>query len=57
MFPNLGWQDVPIRSMLEKELGIPVYVENDANAAALFRSFGMADGVLECTLRALRPRC
>ena len=33
--PNLGWKDVPLRELLEKELGIPVYVENDANAAAL----------------------
>ena len=33
--PNLGWSDVPIKNILEKELGVPVYVENDANAAAL----------------------
>jgi predicted NBD/HSP70 family sugar kinase len=33
--PNLGWSDVPIRSILERELEIPVFVENDANAAAL----------------------
>lgn len=33
--PNLGWHDVPIRAILEKELRVPVYVENDANAAAL----------------------
>jgi predicted NBD/HSP70 family sugar kinase len=33
--PNLGWRDVPIRTILEKELGVPVHVENDANAAAL----------------------
>jgi predicted NBD/HSP70 family sugar kinase len=33
--PNLGWSDVPVRSILEKELGLPVHVENDANAAAL----------------------
>ena len=33
--PNLGWRDVPIRSILERELDIPVFVENDANAAAL----------------------
>ncbi len=32
--PNLGWTDLPIKSILEKELGLPVYVENDANAAA-----------------------
>lgn len=33
--PNLGWRDVPIRSILEAELGVTVHVENDANAAAL----------------------
>jgi predicted NBD/HSP70 family sugar kinase len=33
--PNLGWRDVPIRTILEKELDVPVHVENDANAAAL----------------------
>ena len=31
---NLGFRDVPMRKMLEKALGVPVYVENDANAAA-----------------------
>jgi len=34
--PNLnGWDSVPLRDMLEKELGVPVAIENDANAAAL----------------------
>ncbi|MDQ2840608.1 MAG: ROK family transcriptional regulator, partial [Acidobacteriota bacterium] len=33
--PNLGWRDLPIRSILEAELNLPVHVENDANAAAL----------------------
>jgi predicted NBD/HSP70 family sugar kinase len=32
--PNLGWHSVPVRALLEEELGLPVYVENDANAAA-----------------------
>lgn len=32
--PNLEWQNVPVRSILESRLGLPVYVENDANAAA-----------------------
>lgn len=32
--PNLGWKDIPVRAILEEELGYPVYVENDANAAA-----------------------
>jgi len=34
--PNLaGWREVPIRRLLEASLGLPVQVENDANAAAL----------------------
>ncbi len=34
--PNLpGWKDVPIRTRLSETLGLPVRVENDANAAAL----------------------
>jgi glucokinase len=34
--PNLnGWDSVPLRNILEKELGVPVAIENDANAAAL----------------------
>ena len=30
-----GWRDVPVAQMLEDELGLPVWIENDANAAAL----------------------
>lgn len=33
--PNLGWRDVPVASILERKLNLPVHVENDANAAAL----------------------
>lgn len=32
---NLAWKDVPIVSNLERALGMPVFVTNDANAAAL----------------------
>ncbi|TIC80946.1 ROK family glucokinase [Nocardioides sp. GY 10127] len=32
--PNIAWRDVPMRAELEAELGLPVVVENDANAAA-----------------------
>lgn len=30
-----GWQDVPLRDILHREFGVPVFVDNDANAAAL----------------------
>ena len=30
---NLGWLDVPLRAMLEAALSIPVWVDNDAQAA------------------------
>lgn len=34
--PNMeGWKDVPLKKQLEKELGVPVFVENDCNIAAL----------------------
>jgi len=32
--PNLGWEDVPVRRVLSQRFGLPVFVENDANAAA-----------------------
>ncbi len=34
--PNLpGWQDVPLKALLEEQLNLPVYLGNDANLAAL----------------------
>ncbi|MDP2726570.1 MAG: ROK family protein, partial [Dehalococcoidia bacterium] len=34
--PNLpGWKDVPLKALLENALGLPIYVGNDANLAAL----------------------
>ncbi len=32
--PNLEWTDVPVRKILQDKLELPVFVENDANAAA-----------------------
>ncbi len=32
--PNLAWRDEPLKERLQKELDLPVVVENDANAAA-----------------------
>jgi len=44
--PNLpGWKDIPITSILEKEFGVPCYLENDANAGALAEhKFGAGQG-------------
>ncbi|MDQ4084542.1 MAG: ROK family glucokinase [Actinomycetota bacterium] len=32
--PNLAWRDEPLKAELERRTGLPVVVENDANAAA-----------------------
>jgi predicted NBD/HSP70 family sugar kinase len=32
--PNLEWKNVPLRRILMNRLNLPVYIENDANAAA-----------------------
>jgi glucokinase len=33
---NLGWRDsFPLKDLLERETGLPVYIDNDANCAAL----------------------
>jgi predicted NBD/HSP70 family sugar kinase len=32
--PNLEWKNVPLRQILKDRLDLPIYVENDANAAA-----------------------
>ncbi len=45
--PNYGWADVPLRDVLSAELGLPVVVANDANAAVL----------AECTLGAAEGDC
>ena len=45
--PNLGWQDVPLKKDLEKQLGLPVFLENDCNVNTL--------GVYEAELQA-KPR-
>jgi glucokinase len=45
--PNLhGWHDVPVVAQLREALGAPVFLENDANAAALAEwHFGAARGL------------
>lgn len=44
--PNLpGWHDLPVRDLLTDAFGAPVFIENDANAAALAEwHFGAARG-------------
>ncbi len=50
--PNLGWHETPLAESLSTDLGLPVYVANDANAAALGEhTFGEPD---EGGLMALR---
>ncbi len=50
--PNLiGWDSVPLMSIIESELKIPVAIENDANAAALgewWKGAGSGTGSLFC---------
>lgn len=47
--PNLpGWRDVPLAQVLEDAFGVPVRVENDANAAAMAEHrFGAGRGTLD----------
>jgi predicted NBD/HSP70 family sugar kinase len=43
--PNLGWVEVPLRSLLWERFGCPVYVDNESNLAALGEHyFGVAQG-------------
>lgn len=36
--PNFGWQDYPLGDRLREELGVPVHIANDANAAVMAAS-------------------
>lgn len=43
--PHLAWRDEPLRAALRRRLGVPVWIENDANAAAWAEyRFGAARG-------------
>jgi glucokinase len=44
--PNLGWQNVPLKKKLEKQIGVPVFVTNDVNAATWGEwGYGAGQGV------------
>lgn len=43
--PNLGWRGVPLRRILEERFPLPIFVDNEANMAALGEHyFGAAQG-------------
>ncbi|CDF57215.1 ROK family protein [Thermobrachium celere] len=42
---NLGWENIPLRKMMEEELNIPVFIDNDATVAGLAEyEFGSMKG-------------
>ncbi|KPV40838.1 ROK family transcriptional regulator [Alicyclobacillus ferrooxydans] len=44
--PNLHWKDVSLRSILENELRLPVFIDNEANVGAIGEQlFGAGRGV------------
>jgi len=44
--PNLNWRNIPLQELWVQKFALPVYVENEANAAALGEFyFGEAQGV------------
>lgn len=44
--PNLNWRNEPLKAKLESRLGLPVFIENDANAAGWAEHrFGAAKGI------------
>ncbi len=48
--PNLGWTDVPLADGLADRLSVPVFVENDANAAAYGEAWAGAGREARCAL-------
>ena len=43
--PHVAWRDEPLAANLERRLGLPVYVDNDANTTALAElRYGAAEG-------------
>ena len=49
--PNLAWRDEPLKVDLERAIGLPVVIENDANAAAWGEfTFGAGEDVSDLLL-------
>ncbi|MCX7796884.1 MAG: ROK family transcriptional regulator [bacterium] len=43
--PNIGWENVHLKNILEEEFNIPVYIDNDVKATAIGELwFGVAQG-------------
>ena len=52
--PHLAWRDAPVADRMAERIGMPVFVEHDANAAALAeRHFGAASGTATTVFVAL----
>lgn len=52
--PHLAWRDTPVAELMTERLGLPVFLEHDANAAALAEHrFGAARGARVAVLAAL----
>jgi len=50
----MGWRDVPFRQMLEAEFGIPAFVDNDVNVAAIGElKAGLAKGTTDFVFLAI----
>jgi glucokinase-like ROK family protein len=46
--PNLGWKNLPIRAILQESIDVPLFIDNEANLAALGEHyFGAAQGYEE----------
>ncbi len=45
-----GWGEIDAVAILEKELGLPVFIENDCNLAALAEAWAVDDGPPGCLL-------
>ena len=50
----MGWRDVPLRQMLESEFGVPAFVDNDVNLAAIGEQrAGLAQGASDFVFLAI----